>query len=107
MDIYQIVAQNIKYIRKSLDLTQEEISERAGMTHNFYGQIERGTKKGSLVTIKRIADAFNIETGELFKENLSLLEKDLLMNEINGMLKNRPRNEKKVALKVLKAIYEK
>jgi len=104
--IYQTVAQNIKYIRKKLDLTQEEVSERAGITQNFYGQIERGRKKGSLVTIKRIADALNVETGELFKEKVYLKKEDLAMDEICRLLKDKSVKTKKCALKVLEAFLE-
>ena len=104
-DIYQIIARNIKAVRKQLKLTQEAVSERAGMTPNFYGQIERGTKKGSIVTIKRIADALNVTPGELFTEGVSKPKKDMVMSEINRLLKGRSLKDRKIALRVLKDIF--
>ena len=106
IDIYQVIAANIKNLRIKLKLTQEVVSERAGMTPNFYGQIERGTKKGSLVTIKRIADALNVTPGELFTEGISKQDKDIVMDEISRLLKRRSLDDRRMALRVLKDIFE-
>jgi len=43
--------------------------------NDFFGQIERGTKKGSIVTIKRIAEALNVTPGELFLKGFQNLKK--------------------------------
>ena len=45
----------LKDIRLKLDLTQEQVAERAGISRTFYTEIETGSKKPSTKTAKKIA----------------------------------------------------
>ena len=46
--------------RKALRLTQERLSELADISASFLGHIERGTRKASIETIVRIAEALDV-----------------------------------------------
>lgn len=50
----------IKQIRIKLELTQEDVCNRAQVTQGFYSSIEKGNNKPSIQTLERICAAFNI-----------------------------------------------
>ncbi len=51
---------NIRKERKRQLLTMEQLAEKAGITDNFLGKIERGEGMPSLPTIDSIACALNV-----------------------------------------------
>ena len=68
-DIYEMIAANIKQTRKEAKLTQAELAERCGFSHEFIRRIEAPNSKKyfSIDTLVRIADALDINAGELLK----------------------------------------
>jgi transcriptional regulator with XRE-family HTH domain len=54
--------------RKELGLTLEQLAERADMSSNYLGAVERGAANPSLSTVRAIAQALGISPGELFGE---------------------------------------
>jgi len=68
-DIYQHIGRRIREERVRRGWTQEQLAERAEMHLSFVGQIERGVKKPSLKTLKRIADVYGIKAGDLLDES--------------------------------------
>ena len=54
------MGENIRRERKRQLLTIEKLSEKAGITDNFLGKIERGEGTPSLQTIDSIATALNV-----------------------------------------------
>ena len=65
---YKKIGNNIRKQRKKQNLTQENLAEIADISSNFLGQIERSTKKASLETIQKIADALKIPVSSIFDE---------------------------------------
>lgn len=57
---YQKVGTRIRTERKKLNLTQEKVAEKVGITASFYSHIENGTRKASITTFVSIADCFDI-----------------------------------------------
>ncbi len=68
-DIYKLVAYNIKEIRKSKNLTQAQLAQRAGYSHVTIRKIEaKSTKKYfSVEAVFNIALALDVDVGCLFK----------------------------------------
>jgi transcriptional regulator with XRE-family HTH domain len=62
---YIILGKNIKRVRKSKALTQESLSERAGISTVFMSQIETASRKPSLETVVNIANSLNVAVDEL------------------------------------------
>lgn len=56
---------NIRKERKRQLLTIEQLAEKAGITDNFLGKIERGEGMPSLVTIDSIASALHVSIDSL------------------------------------------
>ena len=58
----------IRRRRVNADLSQEKLSELAGLHRTYLGAVERGERNISLQNIKRIADALNIKVDKLFED---------------------------------------
>jgi transcriptional regulator with XRE-family HTH domain len=55
-----IVGNNIKKYRKILNISQEELAERAGLHRTYIGGIERGERNITLDSLQIIATALNV-----------------------------------------------
>lgn len=60
---------NVRDLRKAKELSQEELAYKAGLHRTYIGMIERAEKNITLVNIKKLANALNVELKVLF-ENL-------------------------------------
>ncbi|WP_079480881.1 helix-turn-helix transcriptional regulator [Halobacillus salinus] len=52
--------------RKRLDLTQEQLAERVGLSRGYLSNVEKGNHNPSLETAKKLAKALNKTLDELF-----------------------------------------
>jgi transcriptional regulator with XRE-family HTH domain len=62
-----IFGSNVRRIRKSLGLSQEELAEKIGIHRTYIGSIERGERNISLNNIIAIAQALNTPIAKLFE----------------------------------------
>lgn len=69
-DLYERIAYNIKKYRKEANITQAELAEKVGVSHEFIRRIEskKGKKTFSVDTIYKISLALNIDISKLFEE---------------------------------------
>lgn len=58
----------VKELRKSLGITQEELAERAEVSKDYIGLIERGLRSPSLTTIAKLAESLGVTIAQLFNE---------------------------------------
>lgn len=68
MDLKEVMARNLRRVRHDKKLTQEELADRAGLSMRYVGAIERGDVSASVTVLGQIADALEIEPGELLKK---------------------------------------
>ena len=66
MKLRQIVARNLRVLRKQKGLSQEELAFQAGINRNYVGQIEREEKSPTVDIVEKLATALNAEPVELF-----------------------------------------
>ncbi len=62
---YKQLGKNIKKRRKELNLTQQELADRLGLSLNFIGKIEVAFSKPSLDTLIDIAEKLETTVSEL------------------------------------------
>ena len=64
-DFYLNLAKNIKLIRNSLGMSQQDLADKVNLSLNFIGKIEVAFSRPSLDTVIKIADALNVTVSEL------------------------------------------
>ena len=61
----------LKELRKIHGVTQEQFSERTGISYKYYQAIETGVKKELRIsTLERLADAYGIEVWQLLSPTI-------------------------------------
>ena len=107
-NVYAVIGRRTRQERNRMGLTQEELAEKARIHPSFLGQIDRGTKKASLVTIQRIADALGIAEEQLFNDNIhGSKEKKLseYQQKVLSLMVHLPVNDQKFLYKTTKELY--
>jgi transcriptional regulator with XRE-family HTH domain len=57
----------IKTRREELNLTQEDLADKAGIHRTYLSDVERGSRNLSLINIERLAAALSISMSDLFR----------------------------------------
>ena len=60
------LGQTIRRLRRAAKLTQEELAERAGLSANYVGQIERGEKNPGALALFALARGLGVSPREFF-----------------------------------------
>lgn len=62
------LGKKLRALRKDFDLTQEELAEKSGISTKYLQNLEGKTPKtASLLTLEKLAKAFNITISKLLK----------------------------------------
>ena len=65
--ILNIFGENVRKYRHKLDISQEELADRASLHRTYIGMIERAEKNITLINIEKIAKALGVNINELIK----------------------------------------
>lgn len=68
MDILKIFGTNLRKYREEKNISQEKFAEMAGLHRTYISDVERFQRSISLGNVQKIAEALEIETYLLFKE---------------------------------------
>ncbi|GEM_PF-929702 len=68
---HDFVGRNIAKLRRNLDLTQEDLAEKADISISMTKDIERGVAEGGIGTREKIAAALGCEIMDLYRTNSS------------------------------------
>jgi transcriptional regulator with XRE-family HTH domain len=63
--IYRVLGEAIRARRKKARLSQEQLAEKADLTRNYIGDIERAEKKITLETLAKIAKVLKCRVRDL------------------------------------------
>lgn len=101
-----IVAENIRRFRMERKLTQEELAERSGLSHQYISLIERKKQSASIKSLDKISNALAISCEFLFrdqtKKKTSL--KHILPNELSAIIQYFPEKDLETVVEVLKLV---
>jgi transcriptional regulator with XRE-family HTH domain len=67
----------VKRLREVKGITLEQLAERTSLTKSYLSKVERGVSVPSVATALKLADAFEVNVGDLF--GLSAPEKDYVV----------------------------
>ena len=71
MKLRQIVARNLRVLRKQKGLSQEELAFQAGINRNYVGQIEREEKSPTVDLLEKLSRSLGIDASQFFKSGRS------------------------------------
>lgn len=66
-DLPEIVALNLRRLRRQKKLTQEELANRAEIDRSYLGAVERAEYSITVVTLGRLAKALRVLPGDLLE----------------------------------------
>jgi len=66
-DLKRAFGQRVRELREARDWSQERAEQQIGLHWTYIGQVERGERNLTLLSIQKIARGFKIELAELFK----------------------------------------
>lgn len=67
MTATQQLGMRIRYLRKQLHWSQEDLALEANVNKNYISDLENARRNPSLDILERISDAFGITLAELFR----------------------------------------
>jgi transcriptional regulator with XRE-family HTH domain len=73
MKLRQIVARNLRVLRKQKGLSQEELAFQAGINRNYVGQIEREEKSPTVDIVEKLASALGVAPIEMLATKVKRL----------------------------------
>ena len=91
---YESVGKNIRKYRQEKKLRQEDLAEKAGLSTNYIGMIERGEKIPSLESFIDILNALHVSADMVLYEELEAgySVKNSLLEDKIAKLSDRDRN---------------
>lgn len=66
MDIFDVVAWNLRRLRVRLSLSQEALGLRADVDRTYVGRLERGLENPTVAVLARLSNAMGVPVADLF-----------------------------------------
>ncbi|MEG2774649.1 MAG: helix-turn-helix transcriptional regulator [Acetivibrio sp.] len=96
----------IRLYRNETGLSQEELAEKCDLHPTYIGQLERGEKNASIITIQKITKGLKIPMELLFKEIDNTEEYNGMIEKLIQIISNFNREEQKALLNVIQGILK-
>ena len=98
--------QNIRRIRLKKKLTQEQVSELAGISSTFYGELERGLKCASGAVIYRLAAALSVPVCAIMSSERCPCQFNEIALEVSSLLNGKKERDIRKAVKIIEVLFE-
>jgi transcriptional regulator with XRE-family HTH domain len=69
MRLREIVAKNLRRLRREKGVSQEELADRAGVNRNYPGLLEREQYAATVDVLEKLAKALDVDPVEFFRKN--------------------------------------
>lgn len=94
----------VRVLRNSQKMSQEELAFKAGISAAHLGQIERAEKNPTLETIGKLSDALGVSLSDLFsfEQSNAQTQEDTAVVKINAHLKSMTAEEKNDILRIVR-----
>ncbi len=105
--ILTVFGKHIRSLRRVRDMTQEQLAERAGMSLQNIGEIERGRGNPTLVSLEKLAAALGVELTTLFDLGEAGLTKEQAMQELSVLLRKADEEQVQAILSMARVLIRK
>ncbi|BBH22610.1 transcriptional regulator [Paenibacillus baekrokdamisoli] len=94
-DVVILVGEKIRALRQHRGLSQEKLAFKAGINTSYIGQVERGEKSATIISLEKIATALDVGIEELFQFDKVVAERadSSFIERIAYELKGRTKEE--------------
>jgi transcriptional regulator with XRE-family HTH domain len=100
------IGEKIKFFReKHLDVSQEELADRAHVHVTHLSRLENGTRLPTIETLLKICDGLKVHISEILPGEKKKPGADAITEEILRLIAKRSLEEKRTILKLLKTYY--
>ncbi len=103
MDLKEMIGSRIQEIRNKKGITQDQLSEKVGISSKYLSSIERGKENPTLKTILKLARSLDVKPDEFFT-HLEIEDPAKRKSIIIEMLDEADADQLKLAYKVLSAM---
>lgn len=100
-----LFGQRLREQRKANGWTLEQFAERAGLSANYVGDLERGKKSPSLETFCRIVEVLGVSADALIRDSVASASY-VADDELNRKLSLLTPKQKKAAVDILNAYMD-
>lgn len=107
MSLRETFGSNCRHFRKSANITQGDLAEKADISIDMIGRIERGSAAPSFDNIEKLADALNVPVMAFFGQGVVTLptgERGKLLQKVNVTLSKMNEDELAIAANMLKVM---
>ena len=66
-DPLKLCSDRLRELREKRGISQQKLSELAGLNRNYVSDVERGRRNPCLNNIVKLAEALNVSPGDLFR----------------------------------------
>ena len=100
------MGKRIREQRNKLDLTQENVSDKLGITPSFYSHIENGSRNVSLDTVIKLSDFFGVSIDYIIRgtNHVDTVPQDKYLRKIIHRVTEFSNKEKEFALDFVNAL---
>lgn len=104
--ISERVRASVKTLRTAHGLTQEALSERAGLSADAINRIEHASRTPTLETVDRIAQALGVKVGAIVDGDRSppVLGLPRPLNQLVALLERQPAHVQDASLKLVRVL---
>ncbi|WP_428561135.1 MAG: helix-turn-helix domain-containing protein [Solidesulfovibrio sp. DCME] len=106
-EILKIFGKRLRSLRRAKDMTQEQVAERAGLSLQSVGEIERGRGNPTLVNVERLSEALSVELTELFDLGDVKMTREQAVQEILARLEGATEEQVRALLTMVRVLIQK
>ena len=108
--LVKLVGIKIKQIRKSRELTQDELAEKCGLQTSYLAGVERGDRNITLQTLEKITVGLEVSSKKIFNfSDINVEQNHLEKNEIlmilDSLLESKSEEEIRLILNIATDIF--
>lgn len=103
---YSLIGRNIKNERTKQKLTQEQLSEKAGISTNFLACIEIGVRRGSFETYVNIANALHVTLDTITSDVVTSCMYNPMKDRLNYCFDNISLVNQKLLVKIAECMED-
>jgi transcriptional regulator with XRE-family HTH domain len=105
MELQALFGSRVRSIREAANLSREMVAERAKISANYLGEIERGEKRPKLDMIGRIASALEVAPPVLFDYEAEEVDNNILLSKLQLLLSALSTEQLQQALRVFRTLF--